>query len=287
MQHSENMDTKRRLILMASLIVFVIVVILVVWARLTIPIYTPLYDVQQGLTLEGNYTYLAFNVTGVAQTNKDKLGPIYVLSALTNKGYWYRIGVSYNWSDHSGFQTSASRYDGLSENITLWSPLATNGANDTYTLRAYMADNQVVLDVHDLNTKQYTNYSYPAFNATYFVGGPYSNGFANGSVNGYGEFTGLMTEQYADSNFTWIDKPAIYTGIPGNVSMWYSLSYPPSPQASNPEMSMLVLFGCEFNPRCYPIYNSTGFVSQYAESHSLHYENISEYVNRSVFVTGS
>src|SRR5271170_2453322 len=84
--------------IVAILAMVACIAILFIWAQLTMRWYAPKEDIQQGLTLEGNHSTLIFNVTIVNQSNSDALSTIYLLNALTNKGYWYQAGVAYNWS---------------------------------------------------------------------------------------------------------------------------------------------------------------------------------------------
>lgn len=60
-----------------------------------------LYDEQVGVTFTQNQDKLAFNVTAVAYTDNG-VGPGYLVNGLTNSGYWYQVGLSYNWPYTSG-----------------------------------------------------------------------------------------------------------------------------------------------------------------------------------------
>ena len=61
-----------------------------------------LYDVQIGETFGVNLTGLAVNVKAVAQADPSGYGPCYLLNGLTSSGWWYQVGLSYNWPDSSG-----------------------------------------------------------------------------------------------------------------------------------------------------------------------------------------
>src|SRR5208283_1988338 len=57
------------------------------------------YDEQIGLTFTQNLTTLAYNVTAVEQTDPTLgTGAAYLLNGLTNAGYWYQVGVSWDWN---------------------------------------------------------------------------------------------------------------------------------------------------------------------------------------------
>ena len=64
------------------------------------------YDEQIGATFTQDFTSLAYTVTAIAQTGTDNYGPAYLLNGLGNTGYWYQVGLSYNWdpTTAAGFQ---------------------------------------------------------------------------------------------------------------------------------------------------------------------------------------
>src|ERR1017187_3147568 len=57
------------------------------------------YDEQLGVAFTQNFTSLKYNVTAVEQTDPTLgTGPAYLLNGLSNTGYWYQVGLSWNWS---------------------------------------------------------------------------------------------------------------------------------------------------------------------------------------------
>ena len=58
------------------------------------------YDEQVGETFTQSFTSMAY-VTAVAQVNSDGIGPAYLLNGLSDKGYWYQVGLSYNWAHYT------------------------------------------------------------------------------------------------------------------------------------------------------------------------------------------
>jgi hypothetical protein len=56
------------------------------------------YNEQLGISFTQNFTSLAYTVTAVEQSGTDGYGPAYLLNGLSNTGYWYQVGLSYNWS---------------------------------------------------------------------------------------------------------------------------------------------------------------------------------------------
>lgn len=152
------------------------------------------YDEQLYLMFKQNFTSLAYNVTAVAQSDSYGYGPAYLLNGLSNTGYWYQVGINWNWpippdsrvigfsSFYEFFYPNGSTY--LPRLLSLSAPIH-NG--DSVLLSLQFSDGQVVLSAHDWNSGATVTKSYSAEGATYFVG--CSNG-----CNHF--FTGLMTEWY-------------------------------------------------------------------------------------------
>jgi len=70
------------------------------------PAYAYPYDEQVGVTFTQDFHSLAFNVTAIAYTDlqwdPSGVGPAYLVNGLTNLGYWYQVGLSYNWPHQYG-----------------------------------------------------------------------------------------------------------------------------------------------------------------------------------------
>src|SRR6266849_4930588 len=60
------------------------------------------YDEQVGVTFTQDFSSLAFNVSAIAQTGPDGVGPGYLLNGLTSAGYWYQVGLSWKWPSTNG-----------------------------------------------------------------------------------------------------------------------------------------------------------------------------------------
>jgi Divergent InlB B-repeat domain len=160
------------------------------------------YDEQLGATFTQSFTVMAYNVTAVEQSDPTTgAGPAYLLNGLSNSGYWYQVGISWNWnvgsSPGTGFAMSYEVFDPQGDSV-----FPTNGqggllalsgivnGGDTILLNLYYLSGQVVMYVHDWNTGASAVERYDAEGATEFVG-------ETGSVaNNDGYFTGLMTEWY-------------------------------------------------------------------------------------------
>src|SRR6266705_3523669 len=60
------------------------------------------YDQQISLIFTQDFNSLSFNVTAVSQTDSSGFGPAYLLNGLSDSGYWYQVGLAYNWPFASG-----------------------------------------------------------------------------------------------------------------------------------------------------------------------------------------
>jgi len=162
------------------------------------------YDEQLGITFTQSFTSIEYNVTAFAQTDPSlETGPAYLVNGLSDAGYWYQVGVSWNWSPGdtpgTGFDMSYEVFDTQGNSIF---PANDQGgveafsgpvkAGDIILLDLYFSNptGSVVMLAYDTDTGASASETYPSMGATYFVGLP---GFVANS-NGY--FTGLMTEWY-------------------------------------------------------------------------------------------
>ncbi|MEM0143311.1 MAG: hypothetical protein QXL94_05095 [Candidatus Parvarchaeum sp.] len=155
------------------------------------------YDEQLGITFTQDYTSLAYNVTAIAQSSGDGYGPAYLLNGYSNTGYWYQIGLSYNWPPHgNGWQVNYEVFNPNGQSIYPQNggsgTLNFNGPvnhGDKILLNLYFSGGNIVMLAKDLNTGSSASTSYSAEGASTFLGNPYAT-----NTNGY--FTGLMTEWY-------------------------------------------------------------------------------------------
>jgi hypothetical protein len=160
------------------------------------------YDEQIGITFTQSFSSLEYNVTAVAQTDPvlDD-GPCYLLNGLANTGYWYQVGLSWNWSPGqtpgTGFDMNYEVFDTSQNSI-----FPTDGGGgvaafsgsvnpgDTVLLNLYFSSSSVVMAAEDISTGSFASETYGAQGGTCFVGSP------SGPANSNGYFTGLMTEWY-------------------------------------------------------------------------------------------
>ncbi len=240
------------------------------------------YDEQFGLTFASNFTVLTYNITAIAQDDTSGIGPAYLLNGLSNTGYWYQIGVSYNWPNgNQHYLVFDANYEVFSPNGTSIYPSNGGGGlssfsgpvnnGDTITLTLYFSNGNVILQATDLNTSSYASFSYSAEGATEFVGNPTST-----STNGF--FTGLMTEWY--HTFPWYGSGSLVTYNPfGTVSspawLWVDEFFCDSSSANCQPSNRIPLF---FNSTSSTIYPSYTFTSNAA---------LLKYLTNGEFTTGS
>ncbi|HEV2120718.1 MAG TPA: hypothetical protein VGS11_11550 [Candidatus Bathyarchaeia archaeon] len=186
------------------------------------------YDEQVGVTFTQNFSELAFNVTAVAFTGPDNVGPGYLVNGLTDSGYWYQVGLSYNWpltsgAVNSGFSMNYEVFDSNGFSIDpsnggggLQSFNRAVSAGDLVLLSLNFSSGSVVMQAMDWQTRAVSSHSYTAF-GTIFVGLQ----SRLDSPNGF--FSGLMTEQYHRSPYYGAGLPVTYNAIGTGLSsawMW-------------------------------------------------------------------
>jgi hypothetical protein len=166
------------------------------------------YDVQLGITFTQNFTSLAYNVTAVAQSDAYGYGPAYLLNGVSNLGYWYQVGVVYNWPYETGggynpgfnvvyevFNSSGqSIYPVEGGGLLSFSDLVYSG--DLVLLNLYFSGGNVTMYAKDWNTGATASTAYNDAGATYFMG------FPSATQNRNHVFTGLMTEWYHVNPYT-------------------------------------------------------------------------------------
>ena len=178
------------------------------------------YDEQIGLTFTQNFESMVYNVTAVEQTDPTLGdGPAYLLSGVSNLGYWYQVGVSWNWSPGdnpgSGFSMNYEVFDDLGNSV-----FPSNGQGglldfsgavnpgDSISLGLYFSNSNqsVMMQANDTETGAVASETYPSMGATYFQGLPNSDSDANGY------FTGLMTEWYHGAPYYANEAEVVYSG---------------------------------------------------------------------------
>ena len=243
------------------------------------PIYHN-YDEQVGVTFTQSFTSLEYNVTAMPQTDPALgTGPAYLVNGLSNEGYWYQVGVSWDWAPGDTLGTGlAMSYEVFDTHGNSVYPTDGQGGlqafsgpvnpGDIVLLDLYFSNSsgEVVMQAYDATTGASASEAYPAFGATYFVGLPDS------VANSNGFFTGLMTEWYHGLPYFADEAPAAYVAsgsAPTSAWMWMD----------------------EFNASNYtPIFasNTTAPVSLSARPlQGFSYNGTTEYADSTEFVTGA
>ncbi|MDA4124063.1 MAG: hypothetical protein OK438_01240 [Thaumarchaeota archaeon] len=163
----------------------------------------PSYDVQELMGFAQSYSRLEVNVTAVAQCDANGYGPAYLLNGLSNTGYWYQVGINWNWplqtggySPGFGFVSETWAPGGLTRAPATSALTGTVNNGDTVELSLSFTGGRLVAFAHDLNTGANGSSSYPARAATIFVGTEAQQSHSRFSFATQGYFTGLMTEWY-------------------------------------------------------------------------------------------
>jgi hypothetical protein len=238
------------------------------------------YDEQLGLTFTENFSSLTYNVTTLALTDDNGVGPAYLLNGLTATGYWYQIGVSYNWPYSSGghingFYLSYNVFNSAGNVV-----LPSNGAGgilpfsgsvysgDLILLSLNFSSGNVVMYAKDWNTNASASISYSARSSTSFIGVPNSPSSSNGF------FSGLMTEWYHVLPYYGDMTAVTYTNHAFNLSsawMWMD-EWNPSNRTWSGSWSDHVLAQYSSNPSQLQQFSSHG---------------ATVFSNASTFITGS
>ena len=178
---------------------------------------TSYYDEQLGVTLRENFTALSINVTAVRQCAIEGDGPAYLLNGLSDRGYWYQVGLASNWGTpgqpwlpgfvalYAVFAPNGTEVFPRSGNV-VWKSMPVN-QGDIVSLRLYVSGGNVVMQVLDPARGASNSTSYTAAGATRFVGSPNGNS---------GFFTGPMTEEYHASPYYGDGRTVNYA--------WYGMS---------------------------------------------------------------
>src|SRR5207249_2719818 len=147
---------------------------------------------------------------------------------LTDYGYWYQVGLSYNWpltlgGFNPGFSMNYEVFDASGVSID-----PSNGggglkpfngpvnAGDIVQLSLSLASGSVVMRALDLQTGAVLSHSYSAHGSTFV-------GLQSSLSSQLGFFTGLMTEQYHSSPYFGTGLPVAYneTGVTlSSAWMW-------------------------------------------------------------------
>lgn len=152
------------------------------------------HDEQIGMTFTTNTASLSYDVPAIAQQDATGAGPAYLVNGFTNKGYWYQVGLLYNWSKlmnghQNGFYYTCAVFAPSGQVLFFPSTKANVKPGDKVRIALYIYSGNVVMNLYDQNTEAQQTWTYDAFGANTFIGSPDSS-----QING--DFSGLMTEWY-------------------------------------------------------------------------------------------
>jgi hypothetical protein len=225
---------------------------------------------------------MAYNVTAVAQNDTYGYGPAYLLNGLSNSGYWYQVGLSYDWL--YAYPNGGGYYRGFNMNYEVFnasgdSVFPSNGwggllqfsgsvnSGDSVLSCLYFSNNNVTMYSKDLNTGAIANKSYSDEGANYFIGSP------NSAIDINGFFTGLMTEWYHVNPYYGNEAKVTYSNYGTALSsawMWmdeFKLNQSNTKQRTNvwnDSAPFPVLYG--FNPKqlqSFPSHGATEYSDAY------------------------
>lgn len=169
------------------------------------------YDEQIACSFTQNVPSLSYTIMANSQSGTDGYGPAYLVNGLGSTGYWYQVGLSYNWAIGSGFQLNYEVFDPRQNSIFPsnggggLAPFSPVNPGDTIVLSLTFAGGNVVMLGTDQTTGASSQETFSAEGATTFVGTP----SAVSTQAGY--WTGLMTEWYHTAPYSGGEQSVTYT----------------------------------------------------------------------------
>lgn len=245
------------------------------------------WDEQLVVSFKNNMNYMAFEVTAVPSD-----ATAYLVNGISNKGYWYQVGLSYNWpcggEPGAGLVTCAPGYNMAFEAFnsagnSVFPPIgggsiSFNGPvnnGDQIELALLFQKGNVIMGAFDMNTGAYAIADYSSFGASKFIGTPTA-------MNNNGFSTGLMTERYCAYPNCGPEMTQVYKPMaPGNYegTLFYEERRPSATKAL--DHKFVVARGCTDNavdPRFSYVYSNVIGNSEKA---------IEVLLNDGTFITGA
>jgi hypothetical protein len=154
-----------------------------------------------GLTFTSNTPILSYTVPAIEQQDGTGAGPAYLINGYTSNGYWYQVGLAYNWSlllgGHlNGFYFLTAVFGPSGTSLFHAKVPATLNPGDSVTVSMYIKNGNVIMSLNDPTTNAQQTWQYSAYGATNFTGSP------SATSTGVGYFTGLMTEWHHTQPYT-------------------------------------------------------------------------------------
>ncbi|HZW56752.1 MAG TPA: hypothetical protein VFF30_10735 [Nitrososphaerales archaeon] len=186
---------------------------------------TAQYTRQMFLALDGKYNSIVYNVSAVEQSDTFGYGPSYLLNGLSDKLYWYQVGLAWNGANGnlSGYTSGFSFiYEvwNISSRQSIYPPDGGAGGGafhgrinnaDVVAISLNFSGGNVTMAAYDWNSGVRASASYSAYGASTFLGGNQTNVTIAS--------TGVMTE--------WHQVCANFVGAK-NVTYWNSVIPAPS-----------------------------------------------------------
>jgi hypothetical protein len=182
------------------------------------------YDEQAVLFEPTTMQRLATNVTVTEASDANGYGPAYLLNGLTNAGYWYQVGVAYDWSIQGGGYTLGFGYiyavfgpnSGPNSPAQLQFVPAAISAGDNVSLALGFSGGDVVMDATDSAGPSHFSRSFDAMGANVFLG-------TRGASPPAAYFTGWMTEWRHSERYDGQTALADYTLSPAVVQAYVGI----------------------------------------------------------------
>ena len=149
------------------------------------------YDAQYWLYLGQNYTKMTFNAVANLQTDGLGYGSGQLVNGYTPEGYWYQVGLVWNWGLYDG----SGHLDGFYATFEVWNsssdsvvfpqtgegtsliPLREVAPGDNVSLSLSFLSGQVEMMVRDTVTGETAVQNYTSFGADEFVATPSGSGY--------------------------------------------------------------------------------------------------------------
>jgi len=191
---------------------------------------TATYDQQVSLIFNQDFNSLSYNVTAVVQTDSSGFGPAYLLNGLSDSGYWYQVGLAYNWPLASGTSYDPGFHfiwEVFYPNGTTKPPVLSRAPDnvnqgDIVRLSLSFSGGNVVMNTLDYNTGAPSSHSYTAGGGSIFKGSSSSRATRTP--------TSLMTEWYHANPYETSMKQVTYSESSVQISnVWICIGeYTPS-----------------------------------------------------------
>lgn len=169
------------------------------------------------LAMNSTVTHVEINVTALEQCSDNAIGPGYILAGRTDQGYWYEVGIAWNWP--VSLDPSGGVANGFHSTYSVYSPSGTsqringyyeylnmlNGVNDgdLVQLGLSISNNEVLMSVHDWKSGITDRLSTPAYSASKFVA-------PQGGFDSNGYYTGIATVEFHGSSFHGDEQRVVY-----------------------------------------------------------------------------